>query len=67
MDSFAQRVVYGIFGAFLGALIAILTLFYVYEISWLFVGLAGTACFIVAFFLGEKAVLWLKEILSDIW
>ena len=67
MDSFAQRVVYGIFGAFLGALIAVLALFYVYEISWLFVGMSAAACFIVAFFIGEKAVLWLKEILSDIW
>ena len=55
-------IVHGSCGAFLGALIALSTLFWFDQINWIFVAIAATFGFLLAGFLGERGLEWLKEI-----
>ena len=66
MDSFGKRFMYGMFGAFLGAIIALLALFWFDQINWTFVSISAAVCFVVSFFLGKEAIEVLKEIAKSL-
>jgi hypothetical protein len=53
---------YGACGAFLAALLAVSVQFAFESVNWWFVGIAASFGFLLAGFLGEQAVDWLKEI-----
>jgi len=62
-DTMICRLLHALFGAFLGALIAIGALWYfVDQINWGFVCLSAGACAILAFAWGEPFLDWLKEV-----
>lgn len=62
MGNFGKRFIYGMFGAFLGAIIALLALFWFDQINWTFIAISAAICFVVSFFLGKEAIEILKEL-----
>ena len=61
--TFTERFLLGLFGGFLGAVIGFLAGWYVEEYVLQFVAVAATVCCVAAFFLGEKIINWLVEII----
>ena len=55
-------IVHGSCGAFLAALIALSTLVWFDQINWIFVAISAAFGFLLAGFLGERGLEWLKEI-----
>ena len=57
-----QRIINGLFGAFLGALIAFATAWYfdAYLVPFLVIG--ASICFLAAFYHGDRAIEWIIEL-----
>ena len=58
-----QRILYGISGAIFGALVALTSVFFMDEGFLLIMACAAAGGAVIAFFLGERAIDWLKEFL----
>lgn len=58
-----ERILYALFGAFLGTLMAVSVQWGIADqINWLFVGLGGVLCAVLAFAWGEPFTAWLKKV-----
>jgi hypothetical protein len=62
MNRTTAFIVHGSCGAFLGVLIALGTLIGFDDINWAFVLIAAAFAFLLAGFIGEQGLAWLKEI-----
>lgn len=61
-DKTIDRILHVLFGAFLGALVALSALWWwLDEINWIFVGASAVVCAILAFAWGKPFLEWLKE------
>jgi hypothetical protein len=60
--STGQRLVHGSCGAFLAALSAIAVQFWVAEVHWWLVGVCAVFGFLLAWFVGEEAIEFLKSV-----
>ena len=57
-----QRLLFGLFGFFLGVLVAISALWWFADsVNWWAVGVSGAICAILAAYFGEPFIDWLKE------
>ena len=58
-----DRSLYALFGAFLGAVVAAVALWFSADtINWLIVAAAAGVCAVLAFVWGEPVIEWIKEI-----
>jgi hypothetical protein len=57
-----QRLVHGSCGAFLAMLAALSSMFWWTDINWWLVGFSGIFGFVLAWFLGEEAIDFLKSV-----
>ena len=57
-----QRIVNGLFGGFLGAVIAFLAAWYFESMVVPFVVVGAAICFLTAFFYGDRAIEWIIEL-----
>lgn len=57
-----QFLIYGFFGAFLGAIIALGVQFMWFEIDWIFVGVIAAVGFVVGGIGGEDGIEFLKTV-----
>ena len=57
-----QRVIHGLFGAFLGAVIAFGAAWYFEQYVLVFVLVGSVVCFFAAFVLGDRVFEWLARI-----
>ena len=62
-QSVGQRLVHGSCGAFLAALSGAAVQFWLSDIHWWFVGLCAAFGFVLAWFVGDDAIEFLKSVL----
>ena len=62
IDNMQKKLLHGLLGAFLGALISISALFWFSTLNWTFVALGAGACAILSFAWGEPFLEWLQEV-----
>ena len=63
----SERLLHALLGAFLGGLIAFLSLYLLFDgMIWLFVSISAVVCAVISFLWGESFLEWLKSAV-DFW